>query len=225
MRAFEASGKDGVGGTKAPTDYFGVRRLLEEAGIRFAEARAATTEQEAIAAANGLSYPVVLKALGQSHKSDAGGVRLAIVNDAALLEGLHDMQRRLHPPLFSVEREAPTELGIELLIGVKRDRSFGPIALVGLGGLHAEVFRDASVALAPISREQAIELIKSLRGAQLLTGWRNRRPLDISAAADALSKLSFVAANLRDVHEIEINPLLVLEVGVLALDARLSRAD
>ena len=218
-------GRVGVGGRKIPTDYFSLRHLLEEAGIPFVEARPAKTEQEVIAAANILGYPVVLKALGQTHKSDAGGVRLAIANEAALLEAFRDMHGRLHPPLFSVEREAPIELGVELLIGIKHDHSFGPIALVGLGGLHAEVFRDASVALAPIALDQAVALITSLRGAQLLIGWRSRPPLDIHLAADALSKLSALAEDWPAIQEIEINPLLVLEHGVLALDARAILAE
>jgi acyl-CoA synthetase (NDP forming) len=212
------------GDPNIPTDYFGVRDLLRDAGIPFAEATSASSEKEAVAAATRFGYPVVLKALGPVHKSDAGGVRLAIANEAALIAAVRDMQRRLHPSHFSVEREAPIELGIELLIGVKRDRSFGPIALVGLGGLHAEVFRDARVALAPLGVDQAIGLIKSLRGAQLLTGWRNRSPLDVEAAAQAISALSQIAAALPQVAEIEINPLLVLDRGVLALDARLALA-
>jgi acetate---CoA ligase (ADP-forming) len=219
------AGEGRVGARAVPNDYFGVRDLLRDAGIPFAEAAPVRSDEEAVAAATRLGYPVVLKALGPVHKSDAGGVRLAIPNEAALVDAVRDMQRRLHPSQFSVEREAPIELGIELLIGVKRDRSFGPIALVGLGGLHAEVFRDARVALAPLGVDQAIGLIKSLRGAQLLTGWRNRTPLDVEAAAQALSALSQIAAALPQVAEIEINPLLVLDRGVLALDARLSLAS
>lgn len=210
------------GGLPIPADYFGVRHMLLDAGIPFARAAPAASEQEAIAAAAEIGYPVVLKALGPVHKSDAGGVRVAIANEAALVEAVRDMLRRLSPAQFSVEQEAPIELGVELLIGIKRDHAFGPIALVGLGGLHAEAFRDVSVALAPVTVDQAIELLGSLRGAQLLTGSRGRPRLDIDAAAGALSRLSHTAAAMPQVTEMEINPLLVLEHGVLGLDARLS---
>jgi acyl-CoA synthetase (NDP forming) len=204
------------------TDYFSVRRLLAEAGVPFAEARPVESLEAAREAAAAIGYPVVLKALGSSHKSDAGGVRLAIAGESALRQAFKEMRDRLHPPVFSVERMAPVDHGVELLIGVKRDRSFGPVALVGIGGLHAELFRDVAVALAPVTVEQAIQLIESLRGAGLLLGRRGRPRLDVDAAARALSALSRLAAMMPELAEIEVNPLLVLKTGVLALDARLS---
>ncbi len=203
------------------TDYFGVRRLLVDAGVPVIDARPAESVDSAMAAAASVGYPVVLKALGSTHKSDAGGVRLALTDEAALAEAFTDMRDRLHPALFSVERMAPVERGIELLVGVKRDRSFGPVALVGIGGLYAEVLRDVAVALAPITVEQGVRLIESLRGAALLVGQRGRPRLDVDAAAHALSALSRLAHSMPEVTEIEINPLLVLEIGALALDARM----
>jgi acyl-CoA synthetase (NDP forming) len=206
-----------------PTDYFGVRQLLAEAGVPFAEARPAESDAAAIAAAAAIGYPVVLKALGAVHKSDAGGVRLAIADERQLQDAFREMQRRLRPNGFSVEKEAPLERGLELLIGVKRDRGFGPIALVGLGGISAELVHDLAVALAPVTVEQGVGLIRSLGGAQLLQGYRGRPRLDIEAAARALSALSQLAAAQPEIAEVEINPLLVLERGVLGLDARLVR--
>ena len=205
------------------TDYFGARQLLAEAGIPFAEARPAESEHAALAAATAIGYPVVLKALGATHKSDSGGVRLGISGEAPLKEAFREMQRGLRPTSFSVEKEATLASGIELLIGVKRDRRFGPIALVGLGGISAELIHGLAVALAPITVEQAVALIRSLRGAQLLVGYRSRPRLDIEAAARALSALSQLAAARPELAEVEINPLLVLERGVLTLDARLIR--
>src|SRR3989475_4641662 len=206
-----------------PTDYFGTRRVLAEVGIPFAEARPAESEDAAIAAASAIGYPVVLKALGAAHKSDAGGVRLAIADEWQLKDAFREMQARLHPTSFSVETEAPLAGGLELLIGVKRDRRFGPVALVGLGGISAELFHDLAVALAPVSVQQGVALISSLRGAELLLGYRGRPSLDVEAAASALSALSQLAAARPEIAEVEINPLLVLERGVLALDARLVR--
>lgn len=209
-----------LGGSGRGADYFSIRKLLGDAGIRFAEARPVSSEEQAIKAARELGYPVVLKALGTMHKSDVGGVRLAIANEEGLRSAVRDLKSRLNPSLFSIEREAPIELGVELLIGVKRDRSFGPIALVGLGGLHAEVFRDVAVALAPVSVDQAGRLIRSLHGSELLTGWRGRAPLDIGAAAIALERLAAFAVARPSISEVEINPLLVLPEGAIALDAR-----
>jgi acyl-CoA synthetase (NDP forming) len=213
--------------TRAPapvaTDYFGVRQVLASAGVPFADARPVESADAAVAAAAAIGYPVVLKALGAAHKSDAGGVRLAIAGEAPLKEAFREMQARLHPTSLSVEKEAALASGIELLIGVKRDRSFGPIALVGFGGISAELFRDIAVALAPVTVEQGIALIRSLRGAQLLLGHRGRPRLDVEAAGSALSALSQLAAARPEIAEVEVNPLLVLERGVLGLDARLVR--
>src|SRR5205807_5867246 len=114
------------------------------------------------------------------------------------------MQARLRPASFSVEKEATLASGIELLIGVKRDRSFGPVALVGLGGISAELFHDVAVALAPVTVEQGAALIRSLRGAELMLGYRGRPRLDMEAAARALNALSQLVAARPDMPEVEI---------------------
>jgi hypothetical protein len=173
-----------------------------------------------LAAADELGYPVALKALGLLHKSDAGGVVLGL-GDAVALRAAHaDLRQRLGTERFSVERMAPTGEGAELLIGTRSDPRLGPIALVGAGGLYAEVLRDTAVALAPVDPQPARRLIASLRIAPSLTGARGRPALDLDAAARALSALSHVAAAHPELAELEINPLLVLPSGALALDAR-----
>jgi acetate---CoA ligase (ADP-forming) len=121
---------------------------------------------------------------------------------------------------FSVERMAPVEEGIELIVGARRDARFGPVLLVGVGGLYAEILADLAVALAPVSADEAEDLIRSLRAAPLLEGTRGRRPLDVAAAARAASALSQVAAARPELREIEVNPLLVMPRGALGLDAR-----
>jgi acyl-CoA synthetase (NDP forming) len=116
---------------------------------------------------------------------------------------------------------APLADGVELIVGARRDLRFGPIALVGIGGLYAEVLEDTAVALAPTTFDEAVELIRSLRGASLLTGVRNRPPLAVEAAARALVAVSEAAAEHPEIAEIEVNPLLVLPDGALGLDARI----
>ena len=131
-----------------------------------------------------------------------------------------DIAARLAPAAFSIERMAPVADGAELLIGARWDPRLGPIALVGAGGLYAELLRDTAVALAPLDLDGARRLIESLRVAPLLHGARGRPPLDLDAAADALAALSAVAAAHPELAELEVNPLLVLPDGALALDAR-----
>ena len=110
--------------------------------------------------------------------------------------------------------------GVELIVGARRDPSLGPVALAGLGGLYTEVLADGAVALAPLGEAEAEVLLRSLRAAPLLAGARGRPPLDVEAAARAAAALSRVAAERPEIAEIEINPLLVLPDGALALDAR-----
>jgi hypothetical protein len=122
---------------------------------------------------------------------------------------------------YSVERTAPVADGVELLVGARRDPRFGPVALVGIGGIYAEMLRDVAVALAPIDEAEAGSLLRELAGAPLLLGARGRPPLALAAAAHAASALSHVAAAHPDIDELELNPLLVTAEGVLGLDARI----
>jgi acyl-CoA synthetase (NDP forming) len=205
--------------------YFETRELLSAAGVPFARARRAAQLDEVLAAARELGFPVVLKALGSVHKSDVGAVRLGIRSEADLEAAFAEMAPRLKPPEFSVEQMASKVDGLELLVGVRRDKSFGPVLLVGVGGLYAELVYDVAVALAPISPGVGERLFRSLRAAPMLSGARGRPPLDVPAAARVAVVLSQLAAERPDIAEIEINPLLAGRDGVVALDARLVRTD
>ncbi len=218
----------GVPELPAPADdavpgegYFEARAFLEGAGIPFTDARRVATLDEALAAAREIGYPVVLKALGLLHKSDAGGVVLGIVDEEELALMFSDMATRLSPEGYSVECTASVTEGVELIVGVRRDPRFGPIALAGLGGIYAELLEDVGVALAPVGESQAAALLRSLRGAPLLEGARGRPALDVGAAARALAALSSAAARYPEIAELEINPLLVTAGGAVGLDARI----
>jgi acyl-CoA synthetase (NDP forming) len=200
--------------------YAEVRELLAEGGVGFVPAQTVTSPAEATLAAAAIGYPVVLKALGPLHKSDAGGVVLGLGDEAALTRALHDLGARLDPPAFSVEPMAPIAEGVELLVGARWDRRFGPVVLVGLGGLYTEILGDVAVALAPVEYEEAERMLSSLRAAPLLRGARGRAPVSIAAAADAIVRLSRVAASHPEIAELEINPLLVTPEAALGLDAR-----
>jgi acyl-CoA synthetase (NDP forming) len=204
-------------------DYAASRALLADGGVPFAEAAIVTTADEAVAAARTIGYPVVVKALGLLHKSDAGGVVLGVAGDDALRATVADLHERLAPTGISVERMAPLADGVELIAGARRDARFGPMVLVGLGGVFAETLRDTAVALAPVSPAEAEALLLSLRGAALLQGVRGRPPVDVAAAAQAVAALSQVAAAHPEIAEIEVNPLLATPAGALGLDARIVR--
>jgi acyl-CoA synthetase (NDP forming) len=205
--------------------YDEARALLAAGGVPFAPARTVQTADEAAAAAIAIGYPVVVKALGLLHKSDAGGVVLGVPDEAALRATVADLRARLSPSGLSVERMAPLADGVELIAGARWDERFGPMVLVGLGGIFAETLRDTAVALAPVDPEEAERLLGSLRGAPLLRGVRGRAPVDLAAAAAAVSALSAVAAAHPEIAEIEVNPLLATPDGALGLDARIVRAS
>jgi acetate---CoA ligase (ADP-forming) len=216
----------GVPGLPAPSEpvggdgYAEARALLAAGGVPFAPARVVDSAGQAASAAAELGYPVVLKAMGVLHKSDAGGVVTGLADERALSAAAAALEERLAPPALSVEHMAPVHQGVELLAGVRWDPRFGPIALVGLGGVYTEVLRDVVVALAPVDQTAAVDLLLSLRAAPLLQGARGRPVLDLDAAASAVAALSTVAAAHPEIAEIEVNPLLVLPEGALGLDAR-----
>ena len=207
------------------SSYDGARRLFAEAGITFPAARTIRGRDELAAAMDATGFPLVLKALGQVHKSDAGGVLLGIPDAATALAAYDDLVARLAPPAVSVEAMADLALGIEVIVGCVRERTFGPVVMVGIGGIHTEVLADTACALAPADQEQAKRLLLCLRGAALLSGVRGSAPVDLDALSAAVSAVSRVAAAHPELAELEVNPLLAGPSGVLVLDARVVLAQ
>ncbi|MFD8388578.1 acetate--CoA ligase family protein [Streptomyces sp. NPDC059680] len=200
--------------------YLQTRRALEAAGLPFPAAREIHDETELLAATGEFGGPYVLKALHLLHKSDAGGVALGLAGPGELLAAFREMHARLGAPSYSVEAMADLTDGVELIVGVNRDPRFGPVAMVGLGGVLAEALRDTAFALAPVPADRALRLLRGLRTAVLLDGVRGRPAVDITAAAAAVETITAFAAAHLEIAEIEVNPLLVSPHGVLALDSR-----
>jgi acetyltransferase len=117
-----------------------------------------------------------------------------------------------------VQRMAPA--GVEVILGGKRDHSFGPVVMFGLGGVYVEVYDDVAFRVAPLSRFDAEEMIEEVRGRRLLEGVRGRAPVDREALIEAILSVSRLLAENPHVAEVDINPLIALEHGVLAVDAR-----
>ncbi len=206
------------------TDYFAAREALAATGIPFAAARRAVTREQVLAAGDAVGYPVVVKALGRAHKSDEGGVVLGIRDRTALERVVNDLAARLAPPEFAVERHVEAD-GVELIVGTRHDPRFGPVLVVGAGGLYVETLHDTAVALAPTTEAEAQRLIESLRIAPLLTGARGRPKLDVQAAARVAAALSRFAAEHPELAEVELNPLLVEAEGAIALDVAVTKVE
>jgi acyl-CoA synthetase (NDP forming) len=202
-----------------PEDYFGARDLFASSGIPFAPAVRAITRADVIAAAERIGFPVVLKALASSHKSDGGGVKVGLRTPAELSDALDGMAR-LGAPSYSVEAMADLSGGVEVLIGALRDPSFGPTVTVGAGGTITEVLRDTVTALAPVDAPYAPAMLMRLGIARLFGAFRGRAPLDLEALAACIAAFSRVVASRPDIHEAELNPVFVRPNGVVAVDAR-----
>ncbi len=192
-------------------------RLLADYGIPVIRSHAAHTVAGVLAAADAVGYPVVLKTLGAAHKSDVGGVILGIRDRESLRVAYEEMAERLGPDV-SIDAMAPA--GVEISLGVVRDDNFGPMVVVATGGTLVELLADRAVACPPISRNAAGGLVRSLRSAPLLAGWRGTPAADIDALADAVVGFSQLAIELGEhLDAVEANPVIVSPTGVVAVDA------
>lgn len=205
----------------AASGYFAARELLAAAGLAFPAARAVASAEEAAVAASELGFPVALKATGLLHKSDSGGVALGLADADAVRATFAVMAAKGLPGPYAVEAMAATAAGVELLVGCRRDPRFGPVLLVGLGGVYAELLAEKALALAPTEPATVERLLGQLRGGKLLSGLRGRPAIDLGAAAAAAAAVSRVAAENPWIEAIEVNPLLARADGAIALDARL----
>ncbi len=204
--------------------------VLEHYGIPVARSVAAATVEEAQAAAEEMGYPVAIKVIAEqiSHKSDVGGVQLNLRNGPAVAEAFEDMMSRIHhaypdAKLDGVLVQPMVTGGRELILGGRQDPNFGPVVLVGLGGIFVEIFEEVSLRVAPINLREAREMIEELRGAQILRGARGHKRSDIESVATALLCLSRLLTDFPEIKELDINPLRVFheEGGCRALDARI----
>ncbi len=167
--------------------------------------------------------PVAIKVISSelSHKSDAGGVILN-VEDLKKAEEAYDRIKKLdRGSSHGILIQKMISHGKEIILGAKRDPSFGPVVLFGLGGIYVEVFKETSLRVAPINRPEAEEMISELKTASILKGLRGERPLDVDALVENLLRLSQLMMDFPEIHGIDINPVKVLEKGAIAVDARI----
>ena len=193
--------------------------LLADFGVPAMAVRTAGNHDDALAAARAIGYPVVLKTAmdGIHHKSDVGGVKLGLGDDGALAAAYDDLAQRLGPQVLVA---AMASSGVEMVLGITRDDQFGPLVMVGAGGVLVEVMADARAALPPIDATVARRLIDRLRVRPLLNGVRGAAPANIDAVTEAVARLSVLAATLGDcVAEIDVNPLIAGPNGCMAVDA------
>ena len=181
----------------------------------------ARSVEEAVAAANRIGSPVALKVQSPdiTHKTEAGAVALGVAGESAVREAYKRVQasaKAAHPDaaIQGVLVQAMAPRGREIILGVTRDPVFGPMLMVGLGGIHVEVFRDVAFAPVPIGREEALALLAELKGAALLDAVRGEPAADRAALADTMAILSrFAADHAELIDEIDLNPVIVHPKG------------
>lgn len=220
----------GIAAGREWLDEVDAKALLASYGIPVVPTlRVGASPQAAVDAARQIGGPVVLKVVSAAilHKSDAGGVRLDLRDEDAVRAAARDMLAQLQAtrpaaPIegFSVQAMVQRPHAQELIVGAHVDAIFGPVLLFGQGGIAAEVLGDRAVALPPLNRTLARDLVDRTRVARLLAGYRDRPPAQLNALCDTLIAVGQMLADLPEMAELDINPLLADEHGVVALDAR-----
>ncbi len=201
--------------------------LLDAYSIPRLAARVAASAADAAAVAEAVGFPVALKIVSPdiTHKTEVGGVALGLRDARAVREAAESMLRRvaIERPAAAIRGvlvEAMAAAGKELLLGGVRDEQFGPLVMVGFGGIYVEVFSDTTARLAPVSSAEAMVMLDELKMAPLLRGTRGEPPVDREALAALVSRFSQLLVDLPELAEIEINPLTVGPSGAVAVDAR-----
>src|SRR5699024_2519469 len=198
--------------------YINARLLLQRAGLAVTEAVVATSAVHAGAISRSWPETRGLKA-DLAHKTEQGGVILGLRDEEEVARAHHELTTRLGNDEIVVERMDERDDVVELLLGVHTDPVFGPVVLVGAGGVQAEMWRDTAMELAPVSTTLAKTMLARLRSYPLLTGWRGTAATDIDAVARAVSTVSQIPFENPHVTSIDVNPLRAGPDGVLAVDA------
>ena len=204
------------------------KELLHEAGVPVERAVLATTEEEARAEAQRIGYPVVLKIVSPdiAHKSDIGGVKVGLEDDAAVVTAFNEIMvnaKKASPGAeiegIAVQRMAPE--GTEVIVGMTTDAQFGPVVMFGLGGIMVEVLKDVSFRVVPVTERDARQMIDEIRGRAILDGVRGQPPADKAAITSAILKVSEFVEQNPEVLELDLNPMRVYPDGAIAVDARI----
>jgi acyl-CoA synthetase (NDP forming) len=216
---------------RARLDEIESLQLLQAYGIPTASACLAPDADAAAAAAREMGFPVVMKIVAPAiiHKTDVGGVQVGIANVEEARRAFEEITagaRRAQPgvEITGVLVQQMVKGGREMIVGMSRDPSLGPMLMFGLGGTLVEVLHDVVFRLAPIHRLDAAEMVRGIRGFRLLTGVRGAPPADLGALEDVLLRVSRLATDFPEIAELDLNPVLAFADGVRAVDARVMLA-
>jgi acyl-CoA synthetase (NDP forming) len=197
--------------------------VLQAYGISVADYQVVQGKGDLQKAIEKLGKPVALKVVSPqiSHKSDVGGVILHLQTTREIEEAYHRIKKIISGDSSGVLIQKMVSSGKEVILGGKRDPSFGPVVLFGLGGIYVEVLQETSLRIAPVNRFEAEEMISELKSAAILKGIRGEPPSDRDSLIENLLRLSQLMVDFPEIEGVDINPLIVLEKGAIAVDARI----
>jgi len=203
------------------------KRVADAYGIPVPGEGLATSADEAVSLAEEMGYPVVAKIVSPDilHKTEANGVLVGLASGAEVREGFDTIVRNANAykadaRITGVQIQQMLPEGTEVLVGAIKDPSFGPVVTFGLGGILVEVLRDVTFRLAPVSGEDALDMVGSIRTAEILRGVRGRPGVDIQGLADIIQAVSELVADFPEITEVDLNPVLATQDGATAVDAR-----
>lgn len=203
-------------------------KLLASYSIPVPPAYIAKNAEKAVKCAQELGFPVVLKVISAQiiHKSEAGGVMTNVDKKEKVRQAFYrivDNARKYNPQAkvegVYVQKMVPP--GREVIIGVVKDRQFGPVVMFGLGGIFVEVFKDVVFRVAPIDREEAREMIDEIKGLAILQGVRGEKPVDFNSLSEAIANVSRLAIDFPQIEQLDINPVCLYPEKIYALDTRI----
>ncbi|MDR0373528.1 MAG: acetate--CoA ligase family protein [Nitrososphaerota archaeon] len=204
------------------------KTICAEYGVSVNKFSLATSEKEAVEQAEKIGYPIVLKIVSPDiiHKSDAGGVKVNLKTASevegaykTILENAKKYKADAKIEGIIVQEMAPS--GIEVIVGAVKDPQFGQTVMFGLGGIFVELLKDVNFRVAPITKEDAKEMITQLKAFPLLNGYRGSKPADIDALAEILCNVSQLILDNPEIAELDLNPVLAYPNGAKAVDARI----
>jgi len=204
------------------------KELLKEAGIPVIETKLARTKKEAISLSRIMGFPVVLKIASPEiiHKSDSGGVKLQLTNVTQVGKAYSEIMSSIRQNLSRVRIEGVSvqkmaRPGVEVIVGMSQDAQFGPVLMFGLGGILVEVLKDVSFRMVPVTRRDASEMIREIKGYSLLQGYRGQESVDISSLEQIIVKVSGFVEQSPQIKELDLNPIFAYKDGAVVVDARI----
>lgn len=197
-----------------------VNALLNAAGIPLVREGSAATTTEAIDLANDIGYPVVMKVIGPVHKSDVGGVRLNVQSESEVAPIFDEMMQIADATGVLIQKMIGKD-SLQLFVGAKREKDFGHVVLCGMGGIFIEVLKDVATGLVPLNSSETLSMIRSLMSYKIIKGARGNKGTDEALFAEIISRVSSLVAACPEISEMDINPLLGNENGIIAVDARI----